>query len=163
MLTSESIVWNAALRDPRCSNEIGFTANESVQKRYVQYNFETPYLDGSRVDQLRSLLKCLAYDPETGERRVLAVLTINEAGAVAVLNVLSMAGLSDSFSAIWTLSTRGQPGGAYREGQEWKTFTLPQKIAEGHYKPSVLESILADPRAWFPQIGRELHNQMRFG
>ena len=25
-------------------------------------------MDGSRVDQLRSLLKCLAYDPETGER-----------------------------------------------------------------------------------------------
>ena len=45
-----------------------------------------------------------------------------KAGAVAVLNVLSMAGLSDSFSAIWTLSTRGQPGGAYREGQEWKTL-----------------------------------------
>lgn len=34
----------------------------------VQYNFETPYLEGSRVERLASLLKCLAEDPDTGER-----------------------------------------------------------------------------------------------
>ena len=45
-----------------------------------------------------------------------------QAGAIAVLNVLRMAGLANSFSAIWTLSTRiGQPGGVYQEGKEWKT------------------------------------------
>ena len=46
-----------------------------------------------------------------------------------MLNVLRMAGLSDSFSVIWTLSTRvGQPGGAYsaystdHNSKEWKTL-----------------------------------------
>lgn len=147
--------------DPRCSTDLKFTPNDSVKQRYVQYNFETPYLEGSRVDQLVSLLNCLADDPDTGERRVLAILTINEAGAIAVLNVLRMAGLANSFSAIWTLSTRiGQPGGVYQEGKEWKTFTLPQQIAEGHYKPSVIESILASPSAWFPQSGNAPETQV---
>ena len=41
---------------------------ESQRLAEVQYNFETPYLEGSRVDQLASLLNCLAEDAETGER-----------------------------------------------------------------------------------------------
>eukprot|EP00438_Fugacium_kawagutii_P026269 Skav227694 [mRNA] locus=scaffold2761:109738:113467:- [translate_table: standard] len=123
--------------DPHCSTDIRYTPQESLKQRYVQYNFETPYLEGSRVDLLGSLLNNLAHDPETGERRVLAILTINEAGAIGVLNLLRMAGLSNPFSAIWTLSTRtGQPGGVYQEDGEWKTFTLPQQIAERRYKPS---------------------------
>mmetsp|Transcript_66075 Transcript_66075/g.154682 ORF Transcript_66075/g.154682 Transcript_66075/m.154682 type:complete len:622 (+) Transcript_66075:24-1889(+) len=138
--------------DPRCSTEVGY-APESVKRRYVEYNFESPYLEGSRVQQLQNLLESLESDPETGERRVLAILTINEAGAIAVLNILMMADLAKHFSAVWTLSARvGQPGGVYRIGHAWRTFTLPVREADGRHKSSVLQSLLSCPSGWFPQI-----------
>ncbi|CAE7682279.1 unnamed protein product [Symbiodinium pilosum] len=139
--------------DPRCSKELGYSAPDSLKARYVEYNFETPYLEGSRVEQLGTLLKLLAHDAETDERRVLAVLTVNEAGAIAVLNLLMMADLANHFSAIWTLSTRiGEPGGVYRHGSQWKTNILPQPCRKLAVTAEVLESLLAHPSGWFPQI-----------
>ncbi|CAJ1371973.1 unnamed protein product [Effrenium voratum] len=139
--------------DSACSTDLFFSADDILHHRFVEYNFETPYLEGNRVAKLKQLFDCLCDDPETGERRVLAILTVNEAGAVAVLNLLRMAGLADRFSAIWTLSARsGLPGGVYKEVNEWKTFSLPQQEAEGHLKHHVLESVLKDPAAWFPQM-----------
>ena len=40
----------------------------------VEYNFESPYLEGSRVEQLQNLLQSLSSDPETGERQACSIL-----------------------------------------------------------------------------------------
>jgi len=143
--------------DPRCSKEIGYKPNDALRERIVKYNFESPYLEGGRLEQLQQLLESLANDPQTHETRLLAVLTINEAGAIAVLNLLMMAGLADFFSAVWTLSARvGQPGGVYKHGHQWKTFSPPLKDVEGPYKPAVFRSLLAAPAGWFPQMAQGL-------
>lgn len=139
--------------EPRCSTEIGyFGANEKSRSYYVQYNFETPYLEGDRVEKLRNLLSDLI-DEDGDSQRVLAVLTRNELGAVAVLNLLLMAGLAEFFSAIWTLSAQqGKTGGVYRDGKEWRTMPLPKRMADANYKIHVLQSIVSEPGSWFPQL-----------
>ena len=45
-------------------------ANWRFESLEVEYNFETPYLEGSRVEQLGTLLKLLAHDAETDERHL---------------------------------------------------------------------------------------------
>eukprot|EP00930_Biecheleria_cincta_P073242 TRINITY_DN60556_c0_g1_i1.p1 TRINITY_DN60556_c0_g1~~TRINITY_DN60556_c0_g1_i1.p1 ORF type:complete len:593 (+),score=80.50 TRINITY_DN60556_c0_g1_i1:74-1852(+) len=144
-------------KDKRFSTEIGcLTTTPHSKDHYIEYNFESPYASGQRLPQLRDLLRELKGETEN---RIMAVLTKNAAGAVAVLNLLTLAGLSEYFSAIWTMGAEGArpcgvPSGVYKDGTQWKTMPLPsisEVQREGH-KAHVLQSIVDDPAAWFPQM-----------
>lgn len=117
----------------------------------VLYNFESPYVQGSRVAKLRAALKELAKGQD-GLQRVLAILTRNDDGVVAVLNLLSMAGLSEFFSAIWSTSSSQTSTGAWRnQNGEWMCFDTP--IAHVHeHKADVLQHVSEHPDLWFPQL-----------
>ena len=53
-------------------------------------------------------------DDGTDVKRTLAILTRNNAGAVACMNLLKIAGLRKHFSAIWSMYP-GVPSGVYNE------------------------------------------------
>lgn len=145
-------------KDRRFRTEIGYLKTTPHSKEhYIEYNFESPYLKGKqRLPSLRNLLGDLKGDKQPRE---MAVLTKNEAGAIAVLNLLMLAGLSDYLSAIWSLCAEGDrpcgaASGVYREGSQWKTMPLPSisdEQMQGH-KAHVLQSIVDDPASWFPQM-----------
>jgi len=113
------------------------------------YNFETPWVEkGSRIEKLGRLLRWIATE------RKLAVLTRNECGAMAVLNLLSIAGLADHFSVIWTMiqaDGSGMDNGAYQEGGEWKCFRPPVEKVNNH-KADVLRHVVDHTEEWFPQL-----------
>jgi len=139
--------------DARGATEIGYVGGGAEEREhFVRYNFESPYVEGCRVAKLRSMLKDLSVSVE-GEPRTLAILTENEAGAVAVLNLLLMADLADFFSAIWALSAEeGMPRGVFRDGADWKQFSPPAEgLSARESKGDALCSIVERPREWFPQ------------
>jgi len=85
------------------SSEAG---DEWTEADLIAYNFESPWVEGSRVEKLRAHLAELA------KKSRLAVLTFNECGAVAVLNLLMMAGLADHFSVIWCIGQAARSSGS---------------------------------------------------
>lgn len=140
--------------DKRNRTEIGFAGKSAEDKEhFVKFNFQSPYVDGDRVEKLRALLQRLIDVPAGEMQRSLAVLTKNEDGAVAVLNLLLMANLAEYFSVIWTLGADpGVPNGVYRVGTDWKPFPLPLgNTQEQHYKAVVLNKVVESPQSWFPQ------------
>mmetsp|Transcript_55538 Transcript_55538/g.159715 ORF Transcript_55538/g.159715 Transcript_55538/m.159715 type:complete len:663 (+) Transcript_55538:70-2058(+) len=120
----------------------------------LRYNFESPYVAGSRIQKLQSLLAALAKD-ESGQSRPLAVLTRNESGAVSVLNLLRMANLDRYFSAIWTLPySLTRTTGVFQVRGEWRAFEAPVCEVADH-KANVLRHIVEHPLKWFPQLAME--------
>lgn len=149
--------------DPRCGTEIGWEPTGGVGEwntaDFVRYNFETPWVPGSRVSRLRKLLcdiqtRDRVGPGDAGLRRTLAVLSGNEAGAVAVLNLLLLTGLASFFSVIWPMPRRdaGPPlPGVYFQDGSWRTFTPPSVDAQGR-KADILEHVSKYPAEWFPQL-----------
>lgn len=139
--------------DDICAVQIGVKLSPDDAKRYVQLNFDSPFVEGDRVAKLRKLLRALESDGE--KKRTLAVLTQNEDGAVAVLNLLLLAGLADHFSAIWTSGTdENFPNGVYNDHGTWKEFR-PPIVSEDvpiHFKVDVVHSIVENPTDWFPLL-----------
>jgi hypothetical protein len=140
--------------DHRSRTVIGNQMKAAEQERYIRYNFEGK-AEG-RIAKLQDMLKRLK-DPADGLQRSLVILTKNQDGAVAVLNLLLMADLDEHFSAIWSLGTNeGIPNGVYRDSEGWKTFSLPLgNVSEEHYKAIVLKQVAESPRAWLPQMPKD--------
>jgi len=106
---------------------------------------------------LRSLLVS-----SQGSTRTLAILTANEQGAVVVLNLLLMADLANSFSAIWApLADEGLPRGVCRDGEHWRIFNPPvDGMVDKSSKGDLLGSIVERPHEWFPQaVDGEAHDR----
>lgn len=118
----------------------------------IEYNFESPYVEGSRVAKLKAMLTNLS-KCDDGSPRALAILTHNEGGTIAVVNLLKVVGLAEHFSAVWCLPWReGMPNGAYQQPNgTWKTFEPPVQKGEGH-KACVLQHMWQNPVDWFPQL-----------
>lgn len=76
---------------------------EELTKAAVEKSFESPWLDGGRLEQLRKLLKELAYAALDGAPRALAVLTRNTRGIEKILEFLQVAGLEQHLFAIWNI------------------------------------------------------------
>lgn len=114
----------------------------------VLYSFESPFLDGCRLALLKAMLQDIA------KRHILAVLSKNESGAAAVLNLLKLAGLAEYFSAIWTTPFRSLvPCGVYRASPgQWEVFEPPLMDVQDH-QTEVLYDIVDHTDKWFPQIG----------
>eukprot|EP00928_Gymnodinium_smaydae_P036788 TRINITY_DN25666_c0_g1_i1.p1 TRINITY_DN25666_c0_g1~~TRINITY_DN25666_c0_g1_i1.p1 ORF type:complete len:677 (-),score=170.75 TRINITY_DN25666_c0_g1_i1:72-2102(-) len=157
----------------------GLCRSEWSEQDLVTYNYESPYVsDGARLPKLRALLEELTAPIGTGDddddlngggqrpRRTLAVLSRNDSGAVAVLNLLRMGGLADYFSAIWTMPYSPlRPCGAYRTGGEgeacqWHIFEPPLLEALDH-KADVLNHVTAHTDKWFPQLSSEADSAER--
>lgn len=142
--------------DPACAKQVGWTptvasTSDNLSKEdLVTYNFESPYVKGSRVTQLRNMLAALR-----AGGRTLAVLTKNESGIVAVLNLLKIAGLADYFDAMWSLPWREDvPNGVYQEEDSvWNVFEPPVDELHEH-KADILLHLVEEPSVWFPQIGK---------
>eukprot|EP00929_Paragymnodinium_shiwhaense_P029647 TRINITY_DN16943_c0_g1_i1.p1 TRINITY_DN16943_c0_g1~~TRINITY_DN16943_c0_g1_i1.p1 ORF type:complete len:632 (+),score=127.53 TRINITY_DN16943_c0_g1_i1:110-2005(+) len=144
-------------KDPACATVVGWTPSgpstmDNLSKAdLVTYNFETPWVKGSRVEKLKKMLNDM-----TSKGRSLAVLTKNETGVVGVLNLLMMAGLADYFSAIWTTPWRDDiANGAYQtEDGQWKLFDPPVSDLN-HHKADILRHVVEEPELWFPQKQQE--------
>lgn len=144
-------------------NDIGASLPKDVAARIVEHSFESPYLDGSRVQKLQDMLHDLAKGD--GHPRALAILTNNSGGAVGVLNFLMAAQLADYFSAIWRTDLGdGKPCGVYKNGSAWNIFTppfheVPDRIQLGTervtQKADVLWHVSQNPAAWFPQLAKD--------
>ncbi|CAK8995559.1 unnamed protein product [Durusdinium trenchii] len=125
--------------------------SEEVQKQIVKTNFQTPWVKGSRIEHLQSMLKALAIS-KSGKRRALAVLTKNYAGAKAVHNLLHVSGLASCFDAIWALPT----GGLYRCKDEWHEMCTPNVC----HKADLLALVAESPHEFFPQLGSDAFEDM---
>ena len=111
----------------------------------LTYNFESPFYSGSRLDSLRVMLRALS------KSCTLVILSSNDRGAVAVLNLLKLAELDIFFEAIWTTPLRQQvPCGAFRSST-WETFEPPLMEVVDE-KTEILHHIVAHPQKWFPQM-----------
>jgi len=167
--------------DKRFSNVIGETSvsGEWTKASLIEYNFETPWVEGSRVEKMQHMLQALIapddgvaavqgclppklldwfrstpakYAKDMSKKRTLAVLTRHEHGVVAVYNMLKLAGLAEYFSAIWTFPARKSvPNGLYKEGKHWKSFSPPIDAVHAH-KADVLHAVAQKPSDWFPQL-----------
>jgi len=141
--------------DPEFTKDMKWSPsdNEWSLVDLVEYNFETPYVEGSRVEKLKKLLSTLAKVEDKVQRRTLAVLTKNDHGVIAVLNLLKIAGLAEFFSAIWTIPARtAVPNGLYREDSgDWQSFDPPVSKVHEH-KADVLHHVASNPAEWFPQL-----------
>jgi hypothetical protein len=139
-------------------SEIGYAgASAEERARFVKYNFESPYVDGDRIAKLKGMLQGL--ENSSGDpHRTLAILTKNEDGAVAVLNLLLMANLADHFSVIWTLGADpGLPNGVYKDVDGWKVYDIPLSSMDQQkqkYKPIVLDAVVSRPEEWFPLLSK---------
>lgn len=144
-------------------NDIGASLPKEVAAKIVEHSFESPYLDGSRVQKLQSMLHDLAKGDS--HPRALAILTNNNGGAVGVLNFLMAARLANYFSAIWRTDLGdGRPCGVYKDGNAWKKFTppfnkVPDRMQSGTeriiQKADVLWHVSQNPAAWFPQLTKD--------
>lgn len=135
------------------ARQIGFTCSESDEGAdFVKLNFESPWVEGSRVERLRKMLSSLLISSEE-KNRTLAILTANGQGAVVVLNLLLMADLADSFSTIWApLADEGLPRGVCRDREGWRIFNPPvDGMEDRSSKGDLLGSIVERPHQWFPQ------------
>lgn len=123
------------------------------------HNFETPFVKSmgrTRVEKLQALFEDLRnLNGMYGDcgSRTLAILTRNNQGAVACLNLLMMAGLSEHFSAIWCMAKVPELPNSVYQGADgtWHTFTAPFDDVFDH-KADVLQHVVANPVAWFPQF-----------
>jgi len=148
--------------DEACQTQVGWTPQDSASCEWnvadlVSYNFESPWVSGSRVEKLKAMLTRLTQG-EDGQQRTLAVLTRNQTGAVSVLNLLLMAGLAKHFCVIWRLPRTDQrPEGVYCEAGQWRSFELP--VANTSNEPMAAADVLHDiaerPYDWFPQLRSE--------
>jgi len=136
--------------DARFSKDIGFLgASEIEMEHFRKYNFESPYLESSRVEKLDSLLKAIS------QNKVLAILTENSVGAVAVLNLLKIANLADYFSAIWAPCAEGDqtPTGVFQHEGQWQMCNCPAgKVKHKAHRAEMIHSIADQPADWFPQL-----------
>lgn len=155
--------------DEDCSEKIGWTPSNSTRQEWseadlVKYNFESPFVAGSRVAKLQALCRDLA-QRESGGSRTLAILTKNQHGVIAVLNLLMMAGLAEYFAAIWTVPQKQPltqhrragplPSGAYQtETGQWVCFEAPLDDVHTHHKADVIQHVVANPSSWFPQLSQ---------
>ncbi|CAK0875247.1 unnamed protein product [Prorocentrum cordatum] len=123
----------------------------ATQEKYIRLNFESPWVDGSRLAYLRRMLKDIATSVD-GQPRCIAVLTRNNMGVRAVLTILKLAGLADHFSAVWSIPYRaGNRHGAYRDRRgSWLMFDPPILDVPDH-KADVLQHMADHPVQWFPQ------------
>merc|ERR1712232_986343 len=144
--------------DPESKTIVGWSPATSTYADWtatdlIGYNFESPYVSGSRVDKLGEMLTLLQRRSD-GQPRTLAVLTKNQDGAAAVLNLLLLAELADHFSAIWCMPGRkslSTPStGMYRQNGDWKHFRPPMERVD--HKADLLQDVSVDPRMWFPQL-----------
>jgi len=126
----------------------------------LDYNFESPFASGSRLDKLRTMFeRILREGLEGDERRVLAILSKNEKGAISVLNLLRVAELDHFFSAIWTMQPpsatcpSARVSGLFRNEASgvWSIFSPPQAEQLDH-KATILRHIVEQPSSWFPQV-----------
>mmetsp|Transcript_89996 Transcript_89996/g.288627 ORF Transcript_89996/g.288627 Transcript_89996/m.288627 type:complete len:659 (+) Transcript_89996:51-2027(+) len=148
--------------DEAFAGKIGWSPKDAPQDDWseaelLEYNFESPHVRGKRVNKLKDMLKALVTSKD-GSRRTLAILTKNDQGVIAVLNLLKIAGLAEFFSAIWTLplATRSQiPNGVYRGSSGvWNSFEPPLDEVLAH-KADVLHHVATFPAKWFPQLGEK--------
>jgi len=118
-------------------------------------NFESPFLgSGSgRVDSMRDMLQAIAHPNDKSlPRRVVAVLTKNEAGIVAVLNLLLMAKLAEYFDAMWCMASSSSVRGVYKhDSSEWTPFNPPLEKCYDH-KAEVLRLVSQRAYEFFPQM-----------
>ncbi|CAK0800702.1 unnamed protein product, partial [Prorocentrum cordatum] len=126
----------------------------SERETMARVNFESPWVEGHRLDKLRQLFQGLA-SGRGGQRRRLAVLTrnANAAGVLAVVNLLQVGGLAEFFCAVWTMPwRRGRHNGAFRdEDGEWQYFDPPVDRVHDH-KADVLKHVCGCPEKWLPQL-----------
>mmetsp|Transcript_50518 Transcript_50518/g.163549 ORF Transcript_50518/g.163549 Transcript_50518/m.163549 type:complete len:683 (-) Transcript_50518:145-2193(-) len=143
-------------RDEGCESTIGWLPSDELVPEWtapdlIQYNFESPWASGSRVARLQSLFQSLV-DGSVGQPRALAILTRNQSGVVAVLNLLRIAGLDQHFSVIWTMPAKPDvAAGAYQVDGKWTTFDPPVSAWHDH-KADLLANVVTQPEAWFPQL-----------
>jgi len=121
----------------------------------VRYNFESPWVKGRRLLKLRNLFRKLI-KPNDEERRAIAVLTENSAGAIAVLNLLKVAGLDQYISVLWAIpgadADLSGPHGVYQEGKgEWRAFDPPMGEVNCN-KADLLKHLTDNPGKWLPQL-----------
>lgn len=140
--------------DPDFTKKFGWSSVNSKWSKddLIEYNFESPFSPGCRVHKLRETLKAIIC-PNEAQQRTLAILTRNEHGAVAVLNLLQLAGLADNFSAIWaTPAKEGRPNGVFRAADDsWQIFDPPLSECHAH-KADIVHHIAKSASAWFPQF-----------
>lgn len=123
------------------------------------YNFESPYLAGSRIEKLKRLLSDLT--GECAHRRKLAILSRSNGGAAAIVNLLKLVGLADFFSAVWTMPYSSRTcGGAYQLDAEWQSFVPPVQEVPDH-KADVLQHLINHPMEWFPQLSQPAADSYR--
>lgn len=128
--------------------------SEKVQKQIVRTNFQTPWVKGSRIENLKSMLKALSTS-NSGQRRPLAVLTKNYAGQKAVHLLLHIAGLARYFDAIWALPS----GGLYRCQDEWYEMPTPNV----NHKADLLALVVESPSEFLPQLTQNIDEWKDFG
>eukprot|EP00435_Cladocopium_sp_Y103_P013016 s2554_g3.t1 len=128
--------------------------SEEVQKQIVRTNFQTPWVKGSRIENLKSMLKALSTS-NSGQRRALAVLTKNYAGQKAVHLLLHIAGLARYFDAIWALPS----GGLYRCQDEWYEMPTPTV----NHKADLLALVVESPSEFLPQLAQNIEEWKDFG
>jgi len=136
--------------EERFATQVGFAVSPAEKEHLLLYNYESPYITGgNRLKKLDALLEDLA------SKRVLAILTENSAGAVAVLNLLMMADIDKHFSAIWAPSAENaMPSAVHKAGGRWTKFRCPAgRVESKAHRAELLHSIVDEPDKWFPQLG----------
>eukprot|EP00930_Biecheleria_cincta_P070095 TRINITY_DN57752_c0_g1_i1.p1 TRINITY_DN57752_c0_g1~~TRINITY_DN57752_c0_g1_i1.p1 ORF type:complete len:628 (-),score=106.51 TRINITY_DN57752_c0_g1_i1:115-1998(-) len=131
-----------------------------VQQQIVRTNFETPWVKGSRISKLKSMLTDLSLDA-LGQRRALAILTKNSAGAAAVLRLLQASNLAEHFDAIWTMPWRNHMDNAmYQQDGEWKGFDPPVAMDVTN-KAELLSQVPSNLEAWLPQLEEDSEHGLK--
>eukprot|EP00930_Biecheleria_cincta_P073184 TRINITY_DN60501_c0_g1_i1.p1 TRINITY_DN60501_c0_g1~~TRINITY_DN60501_c0_g1_i1.p1 ORF type:complete len:615 (+),score=99.78 TRINITY_DN60501_c0_g1_i1:42-1847(+) len=145
-----------------CTMQIGWKPDVNdcwSEADLLLYNFESPWVAGSRIAQLRLLLEDIVRAEDEFGKRALAVLTHNHHGAVAVLNLLLMAQLAQYFVAIWDISDQlgPRPDGVFQQPDgRWQAFSTPCHSLNRH-KADVLQHVADAPAQWFPQLKGSSH------
>jgi len=145
--------------DPECATRLGWTPNDSASNDWnkadlVTYNFETPWVKGNRIAKMKAALEAIRQREDGGPKRTLVVLTRNDSGPIAVLNLLLLAGLAEHFAAIWSIPSRDDvSNGAYQDNGVWKLFDPPVDKVYDH-KADVLHNVADNPGAWFPNLAK---------
>jgi len=122
----------------------------------LKYNFESPWVKGRRIHKLRQLLADLINVPAGQEKRTLVILSASEHGPIAILNLLKVGHLAQFFTAVWTYPwLEDVPNGVYQEGGQWKVFNPPICVVPNH-KGDILKDIAENPKAWLPQLNRDM-------